>query len=85
MSIPFSRLLVKEYSQWCDIFNKYKEKLEIFYNYSKAYKKTFSEINEILSNTCKKSNVELEKFNLKIPEIVYKYSSNMDFKIICKF
>jgi hypothetical protein len=33
-------------SLWCDIFNKYKEKLQMFQNYSKAYKNIFSEINE---------------------------------------
>ena len=80
-----NRLLVKEYSLWCDIFNKYKEKLDVFYKYSKAYKNIFLEINEILLETGKKSEIEFHEFNSKFPKIVYKFSSNLDFKIICKF
>jgi len=57
----------------------------MFQNYSKAYKNIFSEIKEILINLQKKSEMDLEKFNIKIPQVVHKYSSNLDFKSICKF
>jgi hypothetical protein len=44
-------MIAKEYLSWCEIFNEYKVKLELFYIHSKIYvqiyKDIYSELEEI--------------------------------------
>jgi len=82
--IDNNKLLIKEFVMWCEIFNKYKLKLPLFYNYSKSYKKIFDQIINILHEINKKIQMDTETFNKKIINFIYKYTSNYDFKEICK-
>ena len=39
---------MKELMTWCDIFNSYKEKLELFYQHIKTYKNIIKDINTLI-------------------------------------
>jgi hypothetical protein len=39
---------MKELIIWCDIFNSYKEKLELFYQHIKTYKNIIRDINTLI-------------------------------------
>jgi hypothetical protein len=82
--ISDNKLLCKEFFFWCDIFNEYKIKLPLFYNYAKSYKPIFEEIKMILESIKNKVQMEHETFMKKIPVFMYKYTSNSGYKEICK-
>ena len=82
--IKDNKLLCQEFFFWCQIFNEYKPKLPLFYDHAKSYKNIFTEILNNLQAIQNKIQIDREKFLIKISRVVFKYTSDLDFKEICK-
>jgi hypothetical protein len=84
--ISDNKLLVKEFSFWCDIYNEYIDKLPLFYNYAKSYKSIFNELKKILHDIKQKvlKGYDEETFMSQLAVFVYKYTDNIGYKEISK-
>ena len=82
--ISDNKLYCKEFFFWCDIFNEYKQKLPLFYNYAKSYKSIFTEINQLLHEIQNQIQMDNETFMKKISHCIFKYTTNSGYKEICK-
>ena len=83
---------MKELISWCDIFNNYKEKLELFYQHIKTYKNIIKEINYFIAEIKKVILIKIKKTQLNITDndafmrnladVVFSYSGIIEFKEI---
>ena len=78
------RLLAKEFNVWVQIFNEYKTKLDLFYNYARSYKNIFAEIKTNIEEIKNNNPNNSDKLYIQLIELISKRSNNENFKEICK-